>query len=374
MSKKELQIRAGIVGKSKAINDLLDVVLQVAPSDVTVLLQGESGVGKEVFARAIHLASKRAEKKMVSVNCGAIPESLLESELFGHVKGSYTGAVNDRKGYFEIADGGTLFLDEIAEMPLMTQVKLLRVLETHEFMRIGSEKVTKVDVRIIAAANKDLQREVEKKNFRSDLFFRLKAVTLYIPPLRERKEDIIPLAEHFMMEFAEKNKTRVPTISTDGYNALFDYDWPGNIRELKNVIESAIALSRNGTLHAEDFQMHFSRPAVEIPNLNLPVHTGKSAEELDRELIYRALIEIKKDLNELKELAYRAREKSDTGASGFSENGVDEIIPIDELERRAIENALIKTRWNKRKAAKLLGINERTFYRKLKDYDINPYN
>ncbi len=373
MSKKELQIRAGIIGKSKAINDLLDVVMQVAPSDVTVLLQGESGVGKEVFARAIHMASKRADKKMVSVNCGAIPESLLESELFGHVKGSYTGALNDRKGYFEIADGGTLFLDEIAEMPLMTQVKLLRVLETHEFMRIGSEKVTKVNVRIIAAANKDLQREVEKKNFRSDLFFRLKAVTLYIPPLRERKEDIIPLAEHFLIEYADKNKIRVPTISSDGYNALFDYDWPGNIRELKNVIESAIALSRKSILHAEDFQIHFARQSYNEPNLNLPVHTGKSAEELDRELIYRALIEIKKDLNELKELAYSARDKNGSEFADFSQNGMDEIIPIDELERRAIENALIKTRWNKRKAAKLLGINERTFYRKLKEYDINPY-
>ncbi len=373
MTKKELQVRVGIVGKSKAINDLLDVVIQVAPSDVTVLLQGESGVGKEVFARAIHLASKRAEKKMVNVNCGAIPESLLESELFGHVKGSYTGATNDRKGYFEIADGGTLFLDEIAEMPLMTQVKFLRVLETHEFMRIGSEKVTKVDVRIIAAANKDLQREVAKKNFRSDLYFRLKAVTLYIPPLRERKEDIIPLAEHFMVEYANKNKTRVPQISTDGYNALFEYDWPGNIRELKNVIESSIALSKHNTLHAEDFELHFAKIGRIEPNLNLPVHTGRTTDELDRELIYRALIEIKKDLNELKELAYNSRQGNFNDIpDDFSSAGIEEIIPIDELEKRAIENALIKTRWNKRKAAKLLGINERTFYRKLKDYDITP--
>jgi transcriptional regulator with GAF, ATPase, and Fis domain len=373
MTKKELQIRAGVIGKSKAINDLLDIVIQVAPSDVTVLLQGESGVGKEVFARAVHMASKRSDKRLVSVNCGAIPETLLESELFGHVKGSYTGAVNDRKGYFEIADGGTLFLDEIAEMPLTTQVKFLRVLETHEFMKLGSEKTTHVDVRIIAAANKDLQHEVENKRFRSDLFFRLKAVTLYIPPLRDRKEDIIPLTEHFLIEFAEKNKTRVPQIMTDGYNALLNYNWPGNIRELKNVIESAIALSKNGYLRAEDFEVHFARKSKIESNLNLPVHMGKSADELDRELIYRALIEIKKDLNELKELAYNAN-KDNKPDAGFNPNEMEEIIPVEELERRAIENALIKTRWNKRKAAKLLGINERTFYRKLKDYDINPYS
>ena len=205
MTREEFKNRFGIIGSSKALDDLSDIVLQVAGSDISVLIFGESGVGKEVFARAIHGASNRAKRKLVSVNCGAIPEGILESELFGHKRGAFTGAVDDRKGYFEIADGGTLFLDEIAEMPLTTQVKLLRVLETKEFMRIGSETVTKVDVRIIAATNKDLQTEVDSKRFRNDLYFRLKAVSLNIPQLRKRREDINILADHFLEEYAIKN-------------------------------------------------------------------------------------------------------------------------------------------------------------------------
>ncbi len=367
MTREELQKKSGIIGRSKAIKDLLDVILQVAPTDVTVLIQGESGTGKELFAKAIHAASARADKPLISVNCGAIPESLLESELFGHVKGSFTNAINDRKGYFEIADGGTLFLDEIAEMPLTTQVKFLRVLETKEFMPIGAEKVKKVDVRIIAAANKDLAEEVKNRRFRNDLYFRLKAVMLYIPPLRERREDIILLAETFLRDFSRRNRTKEIIIDHSGFNALVSYDWPGNVRELKNVVETAATLSKTGILTAEDFLPHFTRQSSEREiSPNLPVQMKRSSENLDRELIYRALIEIKKDLNELKELA--RKNATETASEIITET---EIVPLRELERRAIENALKQTQWNKRKAAKLLGINERTFYRKLKEFGFN---
>ncbi len=369
MTREELQKKSGILGRSKAIKDLLDVVLQVAPTDVTVLIQGESGVGKELFAKAIHLASNRADKPLLSINCGAIPESLLESELFGHVKGSFTNAFGDRKGYFEIADGGTLFLDEIAEMPLTTQVKFLRVLETKEFIPIGAEKVKKTDVRIIAAANKDLAEEVREKRFRNDLYFRLKAVMLYIPPLRERRDDIILIAETFLRDFIKRNKAKEIIIDHSGFNALVTYDWPGNVRELKNVVETAATLNKTGILTAEDFIPHFQKPtALPKSSHNLPVRIGGGENEQNIELIYRALIEIKKDLNELKTMVRDINGKPNNSSAFVIEE--NEILPLKELERRAIINALEQTQWNKRKAAKLLGINERTFYRKLNEFGI----
>lgn len=366
MSIEEFQRKFGIIGKSKEVRDLIDITMQVAQSDITVLIMGESGVGKEVFARAIHGYSKRANKELISVNCGAIPEGILESELFGHKKGAFTGAIDDRKGYFEIADGGTLFLDEIAEMPLTTQVKLLRVLETKEFMRIGGETVTKVDVRIIAATNKDLQKEVDAKKFRNDLYFRLKAVTLNIPPLRNRKGDIIELAQQFLKKFSENNHIPIPRLTKDAEELLINYNWPGNIRELKNVIETAIALNKNGILDADSFYpLLESRRYEEIRNL--PVHLNRSPEALDREMIYRALIEIKKDLMDLKQIALNNNPDVNYKPINLSN---DEIIPLDELEKRAILNAVRFTNNNKREAAKLLNISERTLYRKLKEYDI----
>lgn len=359
MKVEEFQKKFGIIGKSKEIRDLVDITMQIAQSDISVLITGESGVGKEIFARAIHGFSKRAEKGLVSVNCGAIPEGILESELFGHKKGSFTGSIDDRKGYFEIADGGTLFLDEIAEMPLTTQVKLLRVLETQEFMRIGSETVTKVDVRIIAATNKDLQREVDSKKFRSDLYFRLKAVTLNIPPLRNRRGDILELVSHFLKNYSNNNRRAAPQITKEAEELLINYSWPGNIRELKNVIETAVALSRTSKLDKESFIPLLTERKTEDEFRNLPVHIQRSAESLDREMIYRALIEIKKDLIDLKQIAV----KNQTDLIN-----VNEVIPLEEIEKQAILNAINFTKHNKRKAAKLLGITDRTLYRKLKDY------
>ena len=362
MTIAQFQEQFGIIGKTKEIRDLVDIIMQVSKSDISVLIFGESGVGKEVFARAIHGYSTRADKPLVSVNCGAIPEGILESELFGHKKGSFTGAMENRKGYFEIADEGTLFLDEIAEMPLTTQVKLLRVIETKEFMRIGAETVTKVDVRIIAATNKDLQKEVDSKRFREDLFFRLKAVTFSIPPLRKRIGDIEELSKFFLKSYSEGNHITTPRITDEAMEILKSYSWPGNIRELKNTIETAVALNKNGVLDEFTFIPLLREIERDAPShRNLPVFLNKTPEDADRELMYRALFEIKKDLIELKDLIYRRQDEI---------NGNDEVLTLADVEKNAIIKALEKTHGNKRLAARLLNVSERTFYRKMKDYEL----
>ena len=367
MTIEQFKNEFGIIGKSKEINDLVDISMQVAKSDITVLIYGESGTGKEIIAKAIHGFSNRANQALISVNCGAIPEGILESELFGHKKGSFTGASENRKGYFEIADSGTLFLDEIAEMPLTTQVKLLRAIETKEFMRLGAETVTRVDVRIIAATNKDLQKAVDSGKFREDLYFRLKAVTLNIPPLRKRKNDISLLANYFAVNYCESNKIKPPEITDEAYKILTEYNWPGNIRELKNTVETAIALNRNGIIDPVVFYALITPHVDDDLKRNLPVALKKSVDELDRELLYRALFEIKKDLIELKDLI---NQKNNEISESRIQSGPNEVIPLDKLEKEAIKNALERTMWNKRNAAKLLNISERTLYRKLKEYDL----
>jgi len=366
MTREEFKKQNDIIGHSKSINDLVDIVLQISDSDITVLIYGESGVGKEIFARAIHNSSRRVGKELISVNCGAIPEGILESELFGHRKGSFTGAIEGRKGYFEIADGGTLFLDEIGEMPLTTQVKVLRAIEFKEFMRIGAETVTRVDVRIIAATNKDLQEQVDKKKFRDDLYFRLKAVTLSIPPLRKRKEDIEDLSSYFIKNYANSNRLNLPQLTSDALEILKHYNWPGNVRELKNTLETAIALSRDGILDADSFNSLIVQQEQAESNRNLPVYLRRSPEEADRELFYRALFEIKKDLIELKDIIQNQHQEA------FAQRSVEEkeLLTLDELEKNAIQAALDKTRGSKRKAAKLLNISERTLYRKIKQYEL----
>lgn len=368
MNRDEFKKKHGIIGVSHQINDLVDIVLQVASSDITILIYGESGVGKEVFARAIHESSRRAKKDLISVNCGAIPEGILESELFGHKKGAFTGAVDNRKGYFEIANEGTLFLDEIGEMPLTTQVKLLRAIEFKEFMRIGAETVTKVDVRIIAATNKDLQEQVDARRFREDLYFRLKAVALQIPPLRKRKEDIAELTNYFLKSYAENSNLIQPKVTHQALNILQDYDWPGNVRELKNTVETAIALNKSGTLDADSFTSLLVEKQENAYSRNLPVFLRKSPEDADRELLYRALFEIKKDLIELKDLVIHNNQINLAKKDDIKRD----TLSLDELEKITIKAALDKTRGNKRKASKLLNISERTLYRKIKQYDLNP--
>ncbi|KAA0239653.1 MAG: sigma-54-dependent Fis family transcriptional regulator [Ignavibacteriota bacterium] len=366
MNREEFKIKHGIISQSGEIDDLVDVVMQVSSSDITVLIYGESGVGKEVFAKAIHNSSKRAGQELISVNCGAIPEGILESELFGHKKGAFTGAFEGRKGYFEIADGGTLFLDEIAEMPLTTQVKVLRAIEFKEFMRIGAETVTKVDVRIIAATNKDLQQEVNSRKFREDLYFRLKAVSLNIPPLRKRKGDIELLANHFLEHYAKANKLTAPKISDEAMDLLIEYNWPGNVRELKNTIETALTLNRNGLLDVNSFSDLLVTKDENSSMRHLPVFLRKSPEDADRELLYRALFEIKKDLIELKDLVINTSREQTVKTEEPKKN----LFALDIIERDTIKAALDKTRGNKRKASRLLNISERTLYRKIKQYDL----
>jgi len=367
VNREEFKKRYGIISQSSEINDLVDVVMQVSNSDITVLLYGESGVGKEVFARAIHDSSRRTGKEMISVNCGAIPEGILESELFGHKKGSFTGAFEGRKGYFEIADGGTLFLDEIAEMPLSTQVKVLRAIEFKEFMRIGAEILTKVDVRIIAATNKNLQQEVNNKRFREDLYFRLKAVSLNIPSLRSRKGDIPLLVTHFLEIYTIANKISPPKITDEAMDILLDYNWPGNVRELKNVIETALVLNRNGTIDVDSFSSLINHRDENFSTRNLPVYLRKTPEDADREILYRALFEIKKDLIELKDLVIQTSRETIVKGEEPKKN----LFAMDVIERETIKAALDKTRWNKRKASKLLNLSERTLYRKIKQYDLS---
>jgi len=366
VNREEFKIKHGIISQSSEINDLVDVVMQISSSDITVLIYGESGVGKEVFARAIHNSSKREGKELISVNCGAIPEGILESELFGHKKGAFTGAFEGRKGYFEIADGGTLFLDEIAEMPLTTQVKVLRAIELKDFMRIGAETVTKVDVRLIAATNKDLQEEVNSRRFREDLFFRLKAVSLNIPPLRKRKGDIVLLVNHFLEKYVAANKIAHPQITDEAMDILMEYNWPGNVRELKNAVETAVTLNRNGVLDFDSFSSLVVHREENYSARNLPVFLRKTPEDADREILYRALFEIKKDLIELKDLVLQTDRETVVKGEESKKN----LYSLDIIERDTIKAALDKTRGNKRKASKLLNISERTLYRKIKQYDL----
>ncbi len=373
MDREEFQRQVGIIGQSPEIQEIIDIVRQVAPTDITVLISGESGVGKEVIMNALHAASKRADKPLVKVNCGAIPEGLIESELFGHEKGSFTSAVEARKGYFEIADGGTIFLDEIGEMPLATQVKLLRVLENGEYMRVGASTPRKADVRVIAATNKDLEYEVRQKKFRADLYFRLRSVNIQVPPLRERKEDIPLLVEHIIKEFTDKNHMTFEGFTDDATEVLLNYDWPGNVRELRNVLESMVVLENGRKLTGDDVRKYVQKDRVESSERNLPVRSNKTVEQAERELIYRALLDLKTNIIELKDLL--SRQPAPGNNNGHKEvveaNGG---ISLDEMERRMIRSSLERHRGNRRLAAKELNISERTLYRKIKELKLGEWS
>jgi len=370
MDRETFKREHGIIGRSLEIQEIVDVIQQVAPTDITVLITGESGVGKEIIARAVHSASRRAKKAMVTVNCGAIPEGLIESELFGHEKGSFTSAVETRKGYFEIADEGTILLDEIGEMPLSTQVKLLRVLENGEFNRVGSSSARKTDVRVLAATNKVLDYEVQQKRFRPDLYFRLRSVNIHMPPLRNRKEDIPLLVEHFVRDFASKNDLRFQGFSEDATGLLMNYDWPGNIRELRNVIESMLVLEKGKKITADDVRKYLHRETMS--DRNLPMIVNKSVEQAERELIYRALIELKSNIEEVKQLVRHRtvlQPEETTAVSAEPSNG-NGSITLDEMERKMIMSALERNRDNRRLAARELNISERTLYRKIKEFGL----
>lgn len=377
----------GILGVSPVIRQIRATIQQVAPTNIPVLILGESGAGKELVARAIHEHSPRRNKRLVVVNCGAIPEGILESELFGHQRGAFTGAVDSRKGYFELADGGTLFLDEIGEMPLETQVKVLRVLEDKEFLRVGGSIPQKVDVRIVAATNRDLAAAVKNGEFRLDLYYRINAVRILVPSLRERKEDIPVLAEHFAKEFCAENHIDFRGFTPEGMKAMQEYPWRGNVRELKNFVQTTIVLEKGNAITREIVYKHLGEH--ELPDRNLPVPLNMSADKAERELIYRVLLELRSEISQIKDLLLSnisavqnpapphllppwrnpvTATKVPVEDVTLIPDAGEKIPTLEKAERDLILRALEKANWNKRKAAKLLEISERTLYRKIKEY------
>jgi DNA-binding NtrC family response regulator len=397
--------RFGIIGSSPLLDRALSTAVRVSNTDLTVLISGESGVGKEIFSKIIHSLSPRKHNSFIAINCGAIPEGTINSELFGHEKGAFTGATNERKGYFETYDGGTIFLDEIGEMPLDTQAYLLRVLESGEFIRVGSSKTLKTDVRIIAATNVNLEENIKKNKFRDDLYYRLNTVPIRVPSLKERKEDIYFLFRKFTVDFAERYKIEPIQIDSKGRELLEGYSWPGNIRELKNFAEQASILSERRALNSEDLIALF-------PNLikrNLPVssvieHTGEFTGGFqEREILYKLLFDMKKDLNDLKSLLFEVIQSNDLEVTNpsslnvFSNQDFDfkskeiddeptkpilldkdfdamefieESLSIEDNEKNLIKKALKKNENRRKDAADELGISERTLYRKIKQYDL----
>lgn len=358
-----------LIGNSVPVVELKQIIKQVAPTDVTVLITGESGVGKEVVAKLIHLNSKRKNNPFITVNCGAIPEGIIESELFGHEKGSFTGATEKRKGYFEAADGGTIFLDEIGELPLQTQVKFLRILENGEYVKVGGTKTEKVNVRVIAATNKDLEHQITINAFREDLYYRLRSINIYIPPLRDRKEDIKPLFDNFVQTFCIKNNIHFKGFTDEAADYLENYDWPGNIRQLKNFTESIITLYHEKIINRDDVIKQLRLPRYETSSLPALMPNYNLRDE--RQLLFRALYELKTDIMDLKQHI----EKLD---SGVSADGKGLYIPEDKMNNLTFddfEQELLTYYWNKyrgnvNRISRKLNISSRTLYRKFKQYGL----
>ena len=397
---QRLQKQSGIIGTSEKIFEVLGMIAQVAPVDISVLVTGESGCGKEIIARSIHKHSKRSQTPMVIVNCGAIPEDIIESELFGHKKGSFTGASNDRKGYFEEANKGTIFLDEIGEAPLETQVKLLRVLETGEYMRVGDSKIRRTDVRVIAATNKNLSDLVKKNQFRQDLYYRLKTVNIHIPALRERIEDINPFVERFALEFTRSNEIRYRGFMPDAIRVMKQYDWPGNVRELKNFVEKIMVLEKGERITADMVNRELTDVINEplMENDRLPIAINKTSEQAEIDIILRQLFSLKQDTELIRAILSSDNEKSflkvnpilpsedlkiipsvadpnmevtEDGQPLIRDDAIGEILMKD-LEKEAIIRTLRFFNNNRRKTARSLGVSERTLYRKIEDYKLEP--
>ncbi|HJX71124.1 MAG TPA: sigma-54 dependent transcriptional regulator [Bacteroidales bacterium] len=400
--------RFGIIGNSPVLNRAIDVAMQVAPVDLSVLITGESGVGKEVFPQIIHQFSSRKHGAYIAVNCGAIPEGTIDSELFGHEKGSFTGAYDSRKGYFEVASGGTIFLDEVAELPVSTQVRLLRVLETGEFLKVGSSKVIKTNVRVIAATNTDIHLVIQQGKFREDLYYRLNTVPIDIPALRERKEDVPILFRKFALDFAERNRMPAITLTEDAMKILMNYRWPGNIRQLKNITEQISVIEQNREITADIISTYIpDYYETKLPALFDVVDQKTFANE--REILYKILFDLKTDVTDLKKLVldimqkgtadveihednarlikklYDIAEPAEEGNAGShkielgsmqgkdiqdTEEIVEESLSLEEKEKELIRKALDKHNGKRKYAANELGISERTLYRKIKEYDI----
>src|SRR3954447_14628876 len=419
MDLQSIKNRFGIIGNSPALNYAIQVAMQVSATDLTVLIAGESGVGKEAFSQIIHVLSARKHNPFIAVNCGAIPEGTIDSELFGHEKGSFTGAVDSRKGYFETVNGGTIFLDEIGEMPLGTQARLLRMLETGEFIRVGSSKVQKTDVRVIAATNKDLLESTQNGKFRQDLYYRLSTVPIRVPSLRDRKEDIPLLFRKFVVDFAERYKTNPVQLDDEAKGLLINYPWPGNVRELKNIAEQMSVLSTDNVVTANELRRFLpEKNFYRLPVLAAPTQHPSADFSNEREILYKLFFDMKKDVTELKKMfleilqnpalsnsavnytrdsllndhAVNGEYQKQVGAPAVPQvyvpqggvqpvilqhdgeihqhEEVEESLNIMDKEKELIIKALKKHKGKRKDASLDLGISESTLYRKLKEYDI----
>lgn len=381
----QLATRFGLVGESPLMMQAISRLLQVAPTDLTVLITGETGTGKEVFAHAVHELSQRKKAPFVGVNCAAIPETLLESELFGAEKGAYTGSVEQRKGFFETAHRGTIFLDEIGEMPIGTQVKLLRILESGEYSRLGSSGNLKVDVRVVAATNKDLSYEVRQGRFRQDLFFRLNSVNIVLPPLRQHPDDIPLLVEHFARKAAEKNHITYQGIDADAIAVLEAMPWQGNVRELRNIVETMVTLEQGSRISSSMIQRYLpQQQTFEEPRSTQAivrvVDQASTVHDPDAQMIYRLLLQLTNDVNDMKtvlrHLVALGMESVTPSSTAIMRAPQDQpVAPVElnlaAMERGAIEEALRRSKGNRREAADMLGISERTLYRKITEYQLD---
>lgn len=417
MNLQQVKQRFGIIGNAPLLNRALEVAIQVAPTDISVLVTGESGTGKEIIPQVIHNLSARKHKEYIAVNCGAIPEGTIDSELFGHEKGSFTGASGSRQGYFEVADGGTIFLDEVAELPMQTQVRLLRVLETGEFIRVGSSKVIKTNVRVVAATNENMPQAIASGKFREDLFYRLSTVPVSLPPLRGRSEDIHLLFRKFASDFADKYRMPTVRLSDDAVKLLNNYSWPGNIRQLKNLVEQISVIETARDLDAATLLNYLPAEKEKVPAV-----ISKNGEDSfsEREIMYKFLFDMKKDLSDLKNLVleminqgtnfsvdskqaevisrlyseaqptvldpskFLPKAKETVTSSEYFEDEdafrteddfetheeVEESLSLEDQERDLIKKALEKHRGKRKYAAEELGISERTLYRKIKEFNL----
>lgn len=413
MNVQQVKQRFGIIGNSPLLNRALEVAIQVAPTDISVLVTGESGTGKEIIPQVIHHISSRKHGEYIAVNCGAIPEGTIDSELFGHEKGSFTGAAGSRQGYFEVANGGTIFLDEVAELPMQTQVRLLRVLETGEFIRVGSSKPIKTNVRVVAATNENMQRAIASGKFREDLFYRLSTVPIQLPALRNRQEDIHLIFRKFAHDFAEKYRMPAIKLNKDAVQLLVNYPWPGNIRQLKNLVEQLSVIETARDIDGFILSSYLPQNTEKLPQI-----IGENSQEnfSERELMYKVLFDMKKDLNELKKLVVEILQQGNAVALTSDQSAVvnriyqevnenvkntglllpsaaapivesnyhyptatepyeahvevEESLSLEDREKELISKALEKHRGKRKHAASELGISERTLYRKIKEYKL----
>lgn len=417
MNLQQIKNRFGIVGNSPRLNYALETAVKVAPTDITVYIQGESGVGKESFSKIIHQLSNRKHGPFIAINCGAIPEGTINSELFGHEKGAFTGAVDNRKGYFETVNGGTIFLDEIGELPLETQSRLLRLLENGEFIKVGSSKVQKTDVRIITATNKDLFQETQNGKFREDLYYRLSTLPIKVPPLRERPQDVYLLFRKFASDLADKYHSPEIELSEDAEKLLVNYNWPGNIRQLKNLTEQLAVLEQDHLVNGEILRKYLPQTQSNLPALSTSSSRGGSSDFSERDIFYKVLFDMKTEMTDLKKIVLELLKKSNSReeivegneaiiqrvlseasesetnaltihrsseASTASDSdhhdyiiepeesvSLEENLSLEDKEEELIRKALLRNNGKRKKAAQDLGISERTLYRKIKQYELD---